>query len=689
METSQNKKFALQFSNLNQSQKGIQQNQNLSVQESNFLHIKNNTPKILPTNLPKENVKQNQNQNQNQNQKEKQKEKEKQKNQTTNFTLNRNSNLPFRRNCQLSRAASLDSVTSNNYFNRTGISLFGTERLRLGSFLIQLQQQNQNRPPILSQPLARPKWIPPNFYHSNISSNNNQVSQRNTTNQITRQQQKSIKSETTIDQQTKLFSTINLNKQRQKPITNNPKQNNFEDKKQMAFNQASQQKSEQAINTSLQNEKEKQLNENQKLLQNLNLTQKSKQKQKQKQKPTDKNPNKKNPKTQTKQKQKPKPKSKGRRLVRSRSIEQQFQSTSPILRKRRIERNEQLNKKENEKAPTKKNKINSSIVENGKDLFKLLTGQLWVISGGASQKVLTPFTNQFALKIGKILGAFEKELAIVKSQLKYLLSNSRRTLTEFVLEILVGVLSLAHLDNSPEICNQFWNTLQDIVQLNNNKQQQQQQELQQLNKQQIETNLVHVNNTNENTSEKLKMRLENIYKQIFTEKILMYWFEKRFIDRLDRFVTPKQKKLFFDQHLFYLGKSKFILSCLLLASELVRKDGVTQNYSVLVNMCYDDNPLNLYSNNRGKKVNLIKELISKYGVNNGNYWEIISKDYLNQIKFKPNNIFEFFPFKNIVKNPKIYNLSHTVNVEQPLKKQQFPNKLDETNLKISLDWLKK
>ncbi|KAJ6237077.1 hypothetical protein M0813_03484 [Anaeramoeba flamelloides] len=169
----------------------------------------------------------------------------------------------------------------------------------------------------------------------------------------------------------------------------------------------------------------------------------------------------------------------------------------------------------------------------------------------------------------------------------------------------------------------------------------------------------------------------------------MYWFEKRFIDRLDRFVAYEQKKSFFDQHLFYLGKSKFILSCLLLASELIRKDGVTQNYSLLINLRYDDNPLNLYSNNRGKKANLIKELISKYGVNNGNYWEIISKDYLNQMKFDINNIFDFFPYKNIITNPKIYNLSHTVNVEQPLKKQQIPNKRDETNFKISLEWLKK
>ncbi|KAJ6237078.1 hypothetical protein M0813_03485 [Anaeramoeba flamelloides] len=444
MDSSQNKDFVPQFSDFSkvQNQKGIKQNQNLNYTKPSFLRILNRSSQISQLNLPKG----------------------QERIQTANIASNRNSNLPFRRHGQLCRATSLDSGTTNNYFNQqVGVPLFDTEKLRVGSFLTQLKQQNQIRQPMNPQSFTRPKWIPPNFYHSNIPISNGHINQQTFPNQMFQQQQQNnLKGETTIAQQTKLFSTINLNNQRQ-----NPKQNYFDTtRNKIRNNQENQQVLEQGVQTKPQ--KENKQNENQKLLKNLNLEQKQ-----------NIGANlvpKTSPQTKTKTIKKQKTKTKERRLVRSRSIEQKFQSTSPFLRKRRIEGNEQINNKVKEKTQVKKNKINSSIVENGKDLFKLLTGQLWVISGGASQKVLTPYTNQFAIKIGEVLGASEKELSIIKSQLKYLLSNSRRTLTEFVLEILVGVLSLVHLDNSYFLCNQFWEILKDIVHLNNNKQQQQQQQ---------------------------------------------------------------------------------------------------------------------------------------------------------------------------------------------------------------------
>ncbi|KAJ3428151.1 hypothetical protein M0812_25783 [Anaeramoeba flamelloides] len=361
------------------------------------------------------------------------------------------------------------------------------------------------------------------------------------------------------------------------------------------------------------------------------------------------------------------------------------QNLDLILKGSTVERKRELTNKNyfNEQNETNNQKflnrrrINSQIVENGKELFKLLTGLLWVISGGAAQKILTPFTNIFANKIGTILNGNQDEVLSIKSQLKYLLSNSRRTLTEFILEILVGVLSLAGENSKNKLAVELWQTIEGLVELNENDQEQDQDQ----------------NSTtqedNEKTSNRLKRKLEQVYQQIFTHDVLMYWFTKRFVDRLEPYFSLEEQKKFFDQHLFFLGKSKFILSCLLLGKELVQKNGITQGYRILINLPYENNPLNLYLNNRGKKVNLVKELITKYGVNNGNYWEIISKDYLNKMKFNTQNIFLHFPFKGIITNSKLANLSQSIPQEEFIHQTEIIQKRDEPHMKITAEWLKK
>ncbi|KAJ3447581.1 hypothetical protein M0812_00052 [Anaeramoeba flamelloides] len=672
----------------------------------------------------------------------------------TTQTKAQNNSSDNRKNMQLKHASSLDSLTSlrmsRKNTSHTNISLFDTEKLRR-ALLGQIPQQgiyiSQSR-----KQQSLPKWLPPNFFNS-YSSNKSQNSNQNLFSQIVLNDPNENE---TKKQNKEKTNKINIFPEKPTAKTGNKKETNF-------LHPINQEKTNSCEEKNMNTEG----------LSNSNNT-KSTTRNKKKNKKKNQKPKprtliiktkaktrkkaimatkviKKNKKTNQKQRQTNRP----RRLIRSKSIEPKLHSTLSFLRKRRMELNDNLNKLP-DKQPTalQSLKINSSIVENGKDLFKLLTGQLWVISGGASQKILTPFTNQFAMKIGQILGASEKESTNVKSQLKYLLSNSRRTLTEFVLEILVSVLSLIHTDPTPSITIKFWELLNEIVNLdykegenanmnvgvnvninlnekggndfkmqvedneNDNDDEDGDEELEEEELEEGERkerglfkqeNLYNNNNNNnqkkifknkinekksfiqeENSNtQTIKKRLEEIYQDIFTERVLMFWFEKRFIDRLDSFILPEQKQAFFKQHLFFLGKSKFILSCLLLAKELIRKGGVTKSYSMLINLEYNNLPLNLYVNNRGKKVNLIKELISKYGANNGNYWEIISKDYVKQMKFNPNNIFEVFPFKNIITNPKISNLSQTMHLKQPIKKKQFPNKRDEPNLKIGLEWLKK
>ncbi|KAJ6251658.1 a-type inclusion protein [Anaeramoeba flamelloides] len=290
---------------------------------------------------------------------------------------------------------------------------------------------------------------------------------------------------------------------------------------------------------------------------------------------------------------------------------------------------------------------NSTVVESGKEVYKLLVGVLWVMSGGASIKTLTPFSDTITKKIGELLNASETEEKNFKKQLKYLLTNSRRTFTEYILEILIGILSLRFVSESEEesdISVQFWDTLTEIVEIDlklkkigqsqNSNENEENERMKQIKK-----------------KEELHLNLQKIYQRVFTPKTLMFWFNKRFIDRLDAFFGPSLADKFYKEHFCYFGKSKFMLSCLILAGELIKQDGIAKRYSELIDLEYESDPLNLYSNNRGKKQGLIKELIVKYQLNGGQYWKVLSREYMKQLKFDDSNVFDFFPFKEIIGNP--------------------------------------
>ncbi|KAJ3426986.1 hsp20-like chaperones superfamily protein [Anaeramoeba flamelloides] len=326
--------------------------------------------------------------------------------------------------------------------------------------------------------------------------------------------------------------------------------------------------------------------------------------------------------------------------------------------------------KEQRKRSTKKPKLqteNSVVIESGKEVFKLLTGQLWVIGGGAAQKKFVPFTKKFVSVVGDLFGANENEVKSFFTHLKYSLSNSRRTFTEFVTEILVGVLSLNYSKNVPTIATRLGKLVSEIYQNGNE--------------------LVNPNENNEKSDE-IHVKLEKIYEQIFTEEVLMYWFEKRFVERIGVIFNGKDREKFCKKHLYFLGKSKFILSCVLASEELVIGGDVTKKYYKLVNLGFDNNALNLYHNNRGKKLDLVKNVINKFGLNNGNYWNIIAEDYIKQIKFIPENVFEFFPFKNVINHPLIKKVGAKVALENPQKKRILIQNSD-PKIKVNKKWLLK
>ncbi|KAJ3447697.1 hypothetical protein M0812_00169 [Anaeramoeba flamelloides] len=364
-----------------------------------------------------------------------------------------------------------------------------------------------------------------------------------------------------------------------------------------------------------------------------------------------------------------------------------------------IKNNKQSNPRKRRLRNKKSNQQNSTdsyIIESGKEVFKLLTGQLWTIAGGAPQKVLTPFTKELAKNIGNVFKANELEIENFQSQLKYLLSNSRRTFTEFILEILISVLSLHYSsETTPEITIKFRRILKDVITINKNKNTNTNTNMNMNSKggnskDNLQNDQLRNENQNkEQESNGIKLQLEQIYHDIFTQDVLMYWFDKRFIDRLSSFFPVEEQQKFFSKHLFFLGKSKFILSCLLLAKDLMKPHGIVEQYNQLINVKYDENPLNLYCNNRGKKLKLVKNLITKYSLNNGNYWSVISKDYISRIKFTTENICQFSPFKQIFENNKLVQLSKKNNLDHPYKKRTLASKDNEVQVQINVDWLTK
>ncbi|KAJ6246119.1 cysteine and glycine-rich protein 2 binding protein [Anaeramoeba flamelloides] len=330
-------------------------------------------------------------------------------------------------------------------------------------------------------------------------------------------------------------------------------------------------------------------------------------------------------------------------------------------------------------------RFDSSVVESGKDVFKLMAGQLWVITGGGSIKILKPYTNTFADKIGEIFEANPKEVQTIKSTLKYLLSNSRRTFTEFILEIFLGVLSLKFAETVPQISLDFWEVIKQLSEINQN-------ENKNKNKNENEDEEDDDNNENDEedeNSKEISSKLETIYQKIYTQEVLMYWFNKRFSERLGKFFTSKDQKQFYEQHMFFLGKSKFLLGCMLLSKEMFNRLQDLERYFFLITRSFDGNALNLFLHNRGQKLQMVKALTNEFGLNNGEYWKIISNDYVSRMPFGIKDVIDFFPFVNIIGNPKLITLTLGKAKEKPQKFRQTPLRLSDVEIPFNNNWLHK
>ncbi|KAJ3432522.1 hypothetical protein M0812_21463 [Anaeramoeba flamelloides] len=157
---------------------------------------------------------------------------------------------------------------------------------------------------------------------------------------------------------------------------------------------------------------------------------------------TQKKPNKQKKQTKTKKSQN------NSTIIRRISPRNSFKTTNPTLL-RETEQNSKgvkgkrnLRKRNYKDEQKKRNPIRKEVVDCGKEMYKLLTSELGAMTGGPSQRELTKYTNFFAKKIGEMLGANDQEIPLFKSQTKYLLSNSRRTLTEYISELIVGLLAI-------------------------------------------------------------------------------------------------------------------------------------------------------------------------------------------------------------------------------------------------------
>ncbi|KAJ3447661.1 ccar1 [Anaeramoeba flamelloides] len=339
---------------------------------------------------------------------------------------------------------------------------------------------------------------------------------------------------------------------------------------------------------------------------------------------------------------------------------------------------------------------NNTLIENSRDLFKLFIGVIWVISGGSTINRLGYYSDTIIFQISKSLNLKQEMILPIKDQLKYLLTNSRRTFTEYILEIFIGIFSLNHSENKqkiPEISNRSWNLLSrlDLLQQSNGKGNKQKKGKEKGSEKGKEKGK-RTEKENDITQEKnnIQENLEELYSQIFSKKILIYWFSKRYIGRLKPLFSGDVIENFFTNHLNAFGKSKFMLTCLVLSKNLQIIKKSSEKYFNLINLNYDSDPLNLYANNRTKKHKIIRDLIVKFSLNDGEYWSILSQDYFNKMKFDHLNMFNNFPFNSIINDPK---LNQYCGGSQPETNTQTKRILackgKKINSLINVDWILK
>ncbi|KAJ3439404.1 yl1 nuclear protein [Anaeramoeba flamelloides] len=374
------------------------------------------------------------------------------------------------------------------------------------------------------------------------------------------------------------------------------------------------------------------------------------------------------------------------------------------LNKNAPQKKRNLRKRNYKNEETNTNPIRKEIVDCGKEMYKLLTSEIWVMTGGANQKQLQEFTNFFANTIGEMLGANEKEIPLFKSPTKYLLSNSRRTLTEYISELILGSLALNFYNTEtqiPEISRRLYSLLskicnQKFINNNNNKtfdnykkpndkQKHKQQNLFKIfgfenniqdNQNDNTTDIDNAKDTDElkekyhyeitlnlfkNLEKNDLLELDQLFEQIFTEKVLLYWFEKRFMNKFSSFINLNKRTEFCSNYLLPLVKTKFFITCNLLAQDAILnkqyKNSFIYQYCNLIENDQDGNVFNVYNNVRKGKLKLIKELIVEFGLNDGQYWQALSNHFFfKNGSFNLNSTFEKFPFKTVMQNFKNHSL---------------------------------
>ncbi|KAJ3430427.1 hypothetical protein M0812_23434 [Anaeramoeba flamelloides] len=285
---------------------------------------------------------------------------------------------------------------------------------------------------------------------------------------------------------------------------------------------------------------------------------------------------------------------------------------------------------------------NSERVKLGKSVYKVLIGVLWVKLGCTGLTQISPYSQKFVYQISKMLNISKSNINSSPLVLKNLLSNSRRTFAEFVLEILIGVLSLCSLNEPPNASLQLKDTLKEISVFQKSH----------------PNNEIFTKNLKCCVNEKQKElinKLNNLYHQIFVEDVLLFWFEKRFIKKTGLRLPPMQRSKLFSQYISIIGNYCFQRCCNLLAEELTKegKDNIASQYFRLINLSYQLNPLNCYTNNRMGKMKLITKLIVKFSVNKGEYWDEIIYDFSKKVDFNLDNILSTYPFNYILNLPLI------------------------------------
>lgn len=265
-----------------------------------------------------------------------------------------------------------------------------------------------------------------------------------------------------------------------------------------------------------------------------------------------------------------------------------------------------------------KRKDSHSIFENVERLHRLFVLLIWAFTGGASWDELEPYSANFIDHLSRFVLLDNDDLTKLNTAGANLVNNNRRFISEFVLEILLCVLSLQFEVKPPEHAIGLARTL---IELKNDQ--------------------IDMNEGRE--------MLASFSDMIFSDQVLAYYYGRRFDENFFPVFNEDQLTKIYSDILRPFFQKRFNLTSVLMKSEFSTE--IVNDYAKFNENKLANDILELYFDNRKNKRDFVGGYVKKHRLNGTIEWSQVSdKLWSEKGKFAPAALLEIFPFKEFIES---------------------------------------